>query len=187
MILAELVKRYEKQAAEGKISRRGWSKSGVSFGLRISESGEIADLIDLRTEEKRGKKIILADRKIEVPEQAGKTSKIISNFLCDKADYLLGIAGNIERFEVAKKLHLEILKNCNSAAASAVKNFFENWTPEKTENSSILQDYSDDLKKGAKKVQPAKEKTRRKAKFLTKRDFSDNFPRYSGSPLIFRP
>ena len=150
MILAELVKRYEKQAAEGKISRRGWSKAGVSFGLRISESGEIADLIDLRTEEKRGKKIILADRKIEVPEQAGKTSKIISNFLCDKADYLLGIAGNIERFEVAKKLHLEILKNCNSAAASAVKNFFENWTPEKTENSSILKDYLDDLKKGSK-------------------------------------
>lgn len=150
MILAELMKRYENQAAEGKIPRQGWSKAKISFGLRLKENGEIADILDLRIEEKHGKKIILTDRKIEVPEQAGKTSKIMSNFLCDKADYILGISDNIERFEVAKNLHLEILKNCNSAAARAVKNFFENWNPSETENYSILQDCLEDLEKGAK-------------------------------------
>lgn len=151
MILAALVKRYENQAAEGKISRRGWSKADVSFGLRLNEEGKIADLIDLRTEEKRGKKIILADRKIEVPEQAVRTSKIISNFLCDKADYILGISGNIERFEAAKKLHQEILANCNSAAANAVKNFFISWQPSETENCSILQEFLKELQ-GSKKI-----------------------------------
>ncbi|MBQ7705814.1 MAG: type I-C CRISPR-associated protein Cas8c/Csd1 [Selenomonadaceae bacterium] len=138
MILETLVRRYEKQAEEGKIARRGWSKTSVSFGLRISESGEIADILDLRIEMQRGKKIVLVPKEIEVPEQAGKTSKIISNFLCDNVKYFLGIGGDIKYFEKAKKLHQEILANCNSPAANAVKNFLKNGN---RQTSKIIQSY----------------------------------------------
>ena len=150
MILAALVKRYESQAAAGKISRENWGKADVSFGLRISENGEIADILDLRTEVQRGKKNFLAPRKIEVPEQVKKSSGVVSNFLCDNAKYFLGIDGSIKRFDAAKNLHQEILKNCNSAAATAVKNFFANWKPKDVENFPKLKENLDDLKKGAK-------------------------------------
>ena len=149
MILEALVKRYENQAAEGKISRQGWSKAAVSFGLRISESGEIADVIDLRTEEKRGKKIVLISKNIEVPEQTKKASGIVSNFLCENAKYLLGIDGNTRHFEVAKKLHKDILSNCHSPTATAIKNFFAKWNPTATENFPKLQDYMKEFQKGA--------------------------------------
>ena len=34
-ILADLVKRYENQAPEDKITRQGWIKANVSFGVRV--------------------------------------------------------------------------------------------------------------------------------------------------------
>lgn len=150
MIINALVKRYENQAAEGKIARRGWSKAKVSFGLRVSESGEIADILDLRTEVLRGKKNILVQKEIEVPEQAEKTSKIVSSFLCDKADYILGIGGKTKHFETAKEFHKKILSNCNSAAARAVKNFFEKWIPSEIENFPKLQEILKELQEGEK-------------------------------------
>lgn len=150
MIIEALVRRYEKQGEDGKIARRGWSKTEVSFGLRISENGEIADVIDLRTEVQSGKKTVIIPKEVEVPEQAGKTSKIISNFLCDKADYILGIDGKTKHFETAKELHQEILANCHSSATKAVKNFFANWNPSEIENFPKLQENLKDLQKGAK-------------------------------------
>ena len=152
MILEALVKRYENQAAEGKIQRQGWSKVDVAFGLRLSEGGEIADILDLRTEENRDKKTVLISKKLEVPEQTKRSSNVRAYFLCDKADYLFGIDGNTKCFEVAKKLHQDVLSNCHSPTATAVKNFFANWKPEETENCPKLQGYMKELKKGAKIV-----------------------------------
>ena len=148
-MLAELVKRYESRTAEGKIPRQGWSKAKISFGLRLKESGEIAELIDLRTEKQSGKKSVLVAQEIEVPEQVKKSSGIVSNFLCENAKYFFGIEENIKRFEEAKRLHLEILENCNSVAAVAVKNFFTNWKPSEIEKFSQIQEYLEDLEKGA--------------------------------------
>ena len=150
MILEALVRRYEKQLDEGKIARRGWSKAKVSFGLRIYESGEIADFINLKIEKQVDKKNILVPIEIIVPEQVATTSKIVPNFLCNKATYILGIDGKNEHFETAKEFHQKILANCNSPAANAVKNFFENWNPSKVENYSKLQENLKELQKGAK-------------------------------------
>ena len=124
MILSALVKRYENQVTEGKIPKQGWSKAKISFGLRMNEWGEIADIIDLRTEEQRGKKNILIPQEKEVPEQAKRASNLLPYFLCDNAKYLFGMDGNEKYFELSKKLHLEILSNCNSPTATAIKNFF---------------------------------------------------------------
>ena len=152
MILSALVKRYENRLAEGKIPKPGWSKAEISFGLRLNESGEIADIVGFRTETQRGKKSFIVPQKMEVPEQMERTSGLTSNFLCDNEKYLLGLNDNEKCFEVAKKLHLDILENCNSPAATAIKKFFSNWEPSETENCPKLQKHIDDLKKGANLV-----------------------------------
>ncbi len=149
MILAALVKRYENQAAEGKIPRQGWSKAKVAFGLRLSESGTIEGIVDLRTEVQSGKRTLLIAKDIEVPEQVKKSSGLVSNFLCENAKYLFGLDDNIKCFEVARKLHQDILSDCNSPTATAVKNFFEKWNLAEQENYHQLQCYTGELKKGA--------------------------------------
>ena len=145
MILSALVKRYENQLAEGKIPKPGWSKSDVSFGLRLNEDGEIADVTNFRTATQRGKKSFIVSKKMEVPEQITRSSNVLPYFLCDKAKYLFGMNGNEKYFEASKKLHLNILANCNSPTATAIKKFFSNYDPSKLENSPKLQDHKDDL------------------------------------------
>lgn len=125
MIIAALVKRYEQQLKERKVVGLGWSVADVSFGLRLYENGEFADVIDLRAETESNKKIHLKPRKIAVPEQERRSGKnYSSSFLCENANYFFGIDNNTGQFEAAKKLHLEILKDCDSRASRAIKHFF---------------------------------------------------------------
>lgn len=153
MIIAALVKRYEQQLKERKVVGLGWSVADVSFGLRLYESGEIADVIDLRAETESNKKIHLKPMKIAVPEQERRSGKnYSSSFLCENANYFFGIDNNTGQFEAAKKLHLEILKDCDSRASRAIKNFFKNWDPSETANHPKLQKYLKELQKGARLI-----------------------------------
>lgn len=153
MIIAALVKRYEQQIREKKVVGLGWSMADVSFGLRLYENGEIADVIDLRAEVEVKKKKYLKAIKRAVPEQERRSGKnYSSSFLCENANYLFGIDGNTGQFEAAKKLHLEILKDCNSSAARAIKNFFKNWNPSEVLTHPKLQEYLKELQKSARLV-----------------------------------
>lgn len=152
MILTALVKRYEQQLNEGKMVACGWSMADISFGLRLYENGEVADFIDFRTKVERDKKVVFVPKKIAVPEQLKRTSGIVPYFLCDNAKYFLGIDGNTEQFKAAKNLHLEILKNCDSVAVRAIKNFFEHWNPSDTIANPKLQDYLKELQSGARLI-----------------------------------
>lgn len=153
MIIAALVKRYEQQVKENKIVELGWSIAEVSFGLRLLESGEISDIIELRTEEEVNKKIKLKKRKMKVPEQERRSGKnYSSSFLCENANYFFGIDGNTKQFEAAKNLHLEILKDCDSRTSRAIKNFFLNWNPSETTTHPKLQEYLKELQKGARLI-----------------------------------
>ena len=152
MILAALMKRYEQQVKENKIVGFGYSRTDVSFGLRLSKNGEIEDVIDLRTQVERNKKVVLIPKKITVPEQKVRSSGIEPYFLCDNAKYFLGIDGSTKYFQAAKKLHPEILKECDSVEARAVKNFFANWNPSEIETYPKLQEYLKELQKGARLI-----------------------------------
>ena len=48
MILQALVDHYEDLLEEGKISRPGWGKVKVSFGLNLDEDGEVIGLFSLK-------------------------------------------------------------------------------------------------------------------------------------------
>jgi len=153
MILTALVKRYEQQVRENKIVGQGWSVAEVSFGLSLRENGEIADIIDLRTKISGNKKERLEKRKMIVPEQERRSGKnYSSSFLCENANYFFGIDGNIEHFQAAKKLHLEILKDCDSLASRAIKNFFASWNPSETATHQKLQEHMKELQNKAKLI-----------------------------------
>lgn len=153
MIITALVKRYEQQLKEQKVVGLGWSIADVSFSLRLYESGKIADVIDLRTEEEVKNKNRQKPIKMAVPEQERRSGKnYSSSFLCENANYIFGIDNNTEQFEAAKKLHLKILRDCDSLASRAIKNFFENWNPSETTTHPKLQEYLQDLQKGARLI-----------------------------------
>ena len=91
MILSELVQYYEDEAKKGNIPQRGWSAAKVSYELRLNEDGEFIGLQSIRVQEQRGKTIKDVPILLNVPKQATRTSGIAPFFLCDKAEYLLGL------------------------------------------------------------------------------------------------
>ena len=150
-MLEALVKHYESLAAEGKVPRPGWSVANVSFGLCLDTDGNVVRVQELRKEEQRGKKKALLPKALSVPEQAKRASGIVPQFLCDNSTYLLGIdnKGKPERsekcFQAAAKLHQEILSECSSKMAVAIKKFFANWKPEEISSCVVLQDDLEEL------------------------------------------
>lgn len=150
-MLEALVKHYESLAAEGKVPRPGWSKAKVSFALRLDDDGKVVQVQDLRKEEQRGKKSVVVPDEYWVPEQSKRASGIVPQFLCDNSTYLLGVdnKGKPERsekcFQAAAKFHQEILSECSSKMALAIKKFFANWKPTEISSCAVLQDDLEEL------------------------------------------
>ncbi len=155
MILQALTKYYEDLADKGKISRPGWAEGKVSYALRIDDDGKLIDVMLLTSEEERNGKKVLLPKKMTIPAPVKRSSGIAPNFLCDNSIYILGIGDinkkkrTIQCFEACRNLHNEILKDVDSCAAKALRNFFNNWEPEKGEESSVLAEYKEDIIKDA--------------------------------------
>jgi CRISPR-associated protein Csd1 len=143
MILQALTNYYEKLLEQGKVDAPGWDKTfKVSFELRINDSGELVQVVDLRTSVQKGKKSVLAPREISVPVHGKRSSGISANFLCDTSSYMLGAdekgksadkedesGRSVRCFEAARTLHHELLDDKDSPAARAILAFFDNWDP----------------------------------------------------------
>ncbi len=148
MIFYELVQLYEQLVHQRKISAPGWMDEKASFGLMLDEEGDIIQLISLKNESGKA-------RMISVPEHPGRTSGILAFFLWDNGAYLLGVDGDgnskkaRERFEASKKLHLDLLKEVDTEAASAVKKFFGTWSPELALEHAQIKPELEELQKGA--------------------------------------
>lgn len=135
MILQALVRHYEQLAAKGTLETPGWQSVKVSYALRLSESGELRAIEDLRNEVERGNKKALVPRTMQVPQQVKRSSGVAPNFLCDNAAYMLGVdsKGKPERakacFEACAVRHHEILDGVEHPMASAILRFFDTWNP----------------------------------------------------------
>ena len=153
-MLRALVRRYESLVTEGKAPCPGWCMVKVSFALQIDSEGQLVQTLDLRHEQVRGKKTVLVPTEKLVPEQTKKSSGIVSQFLCENSTYFLGIdnKGKHDRseqcFRAAAQLHQEILANCQSKMAQAIKKFFSSWNPKEAEECSALHDDLEEIKKG---------------------------------------
>ncbi len=149
MILQALTEYYETLAAQGRISRPGWSKVKVSWGLEIGVNGGLLDVLPLRSPSADGKKML--PREIELPAPVKRSSGISPNFLWDNASYILGIdnKGNKERtaacFQAAKDLHVKLLDTGTSLEACAVAAFFKRWIPENAESVPAFAEHKEEL------------------------------------------
>ena len=158
MILESLVQHYESLLTRGKVPAKGWSTAHVSYALCLDLYGRLTDVLTLKTQDKRGKKLVDVPKDMLVPEQMHKTSGIASQFLCENSSYFLGVdaKGKPERskkcFIAAGKLHQRILGQSTNPAAVAVCGFFSSWQPEEAEAYPCLVPYLEDIKKGANLV-----------------------------------
>lgn len=158
MILQSLVNYYEAMLEQGKIAPLGWGSVNVSFALQIDAEGNLLQVIDLKTEQERGKKTVLISQKMEVPAPVKRSSGIAANFLCDNAAYFLGIdsKGKPERskqcFEACKILHQQLLEHLDNPNANAVRGFFEKWKPEQALAHPLLQENLEEILGGVNLV-----------------------------------
>lgn len=154
MILQALVDHYEDLLERGKISKPGWGKVKVSFGLNLDRNGEVAGLLTLKTPQISGKKTVYIPRVIEVPQPVKRSVDVKSNFLCDNATYILGAdeKGRQDRtrqcFSACKELHVSLLSGVKTDSAQSVVQFFEKWNPEKAAENPHLADQWKELMAG---------------------------------------
>ena len=150
MILQALMEYYENLAKQGKLPRQGWCQAKVSYGINLSESGDIKNIVWLKREEQMGKKQRWIPQSMTVPAMVTRSSGVSSNFLCDNSKYLLGIdkdgtGKRIQKcFEAAKERHLNLLQNASGEMAQAICAFFRKWNPEKAkENPGVMEKWED--------------------------------------------
>jgi CRISPR-associated protein Csd1 len=139
MILQSLARYYEilLNDPECEIAPPGYSSTGVSFALNLSESGELLDVFPLFKLEPRGKQMVEVPRRMIVPEQVKKTSGINPNYLCENCAHILGLSDKeakdpeyaLKRFEAFREWNIEMLRQVNCASAKAVIAFLQTYNP----------------------------------------------------------
>ena len=155
MILSSLVEYYEALAAKGEIEKNGWSKVKISFAVSLDGDGNLVGISDLRREQERGKKKIVAPRELPLPAAVKRASGVASNFLWDNCSYIFGADEKgkprraLECFEACKAKHQELLRDSDDPAAVAMLRFFETWKPEETKEHPLIKEYWSELSSNA--------------------------------------
>ncbi len=158
MILQALTDYYQTLADKGEISLPGWGMVKVSYALCIGADGTLEQVQFLKTEQKKGKKTILAPQLMTLPAPVKRASGVAANFLCDTSSYLLGVDNKgkpqrtLECFQACQKLHQELLGGLECEAAKAVLAFFQNWQIEQAQHHPALSDCWEELMAGANLV-----------------------------------
>ena len=91
MILQALVKYYETLLKQGKVEEPGWSAAKVSAEIQLDEEGKLLGILFLQNEVQRGKKTVLTDPLLQVPEVFKRSSGVRPNFLYDGSSYFFGV------------------------------------------------------------------------------------------------
>ncbi len=158
MILQALTRYYETLLEEERIAPPYYAKANISFGIYLRENGEIMQLLPLREEVIRGNKKSDRPKPLDAPVGEVKAVGIVSNFLWDSANYLLGLdtKGNAKRtmecFDAAKELHLRILDGLSCKTARAIRAYFSTWNQENAAEHPAIMQYIPDLMAGCNLV-----------------------------------
>ena len=158
MILQALTRYYETLREDELIAEPYYAKANISYGIFLRENGELMQLLPLREEVMRRDKKIERPKSLDTPVGEVKAVGIISNFLWDSANYLLGLdtKGNAKRtaecFSAAKELHLRILDGLPGKTASAIRAYFSTWEPTDAASHPAIIPYLPDLMAGCNLV-----------------------------------
>ena len=149
-ILQGLARHYDRLVANDEAPDYGYSLEAVSFGIVLSRSGEVVDVLDLRD---TSGKTPRPSRRFWVPRPANRSVNVVSNFLWDKTAYVLGVKGDrdskapvpVQRGEHAdfRQLHLRLLAGTDDAGLKAFLAFLEQWNVENFGNLAHANDMLD--------------------------------------------
>ena len=155
MILQSLAALYDVLLSRNILEQPGWQPEKITFALVLDEAGQLLRLDDLRTEEIKGKKKIIAPLSKPVPAREKRTVSVTANFLCDNAAYMLGVDSKgkperaLECFLACRKLHEQLLADVDTPMAAAIRNFFAHWEPAQAETHPAVAPRLDELRAGA--------------------------------------
>lgn len=150
-MIKSLIDYYDQLSKKGILPRPNWNITKVTAAIEIDRDGNVLAVHDLHKEietvkkDKSGKQKSTF-RKIPseyiVPQIPGRSSGIKPGYLCDNSKYMLGFdtqkqARTSGYFEAAKNNYLEITKNLETDAASAMKNYFESFDIEKLSKNDL--------------------------------------------------
>jgi len=162
MILQALTRYYEilQRDPESDIAPPGYTSTGVSYALHLSEAGELLDVFPLFEQVQRGKKTVEVPRRLVVPEQVKRSSGIAANFLCDNPVYVLGLSGKEsrdaeyarKRFEEFRTLNKALLQQADCEMARAVMAFLDRHDPETVGEHPALAGQMEGMLKGGNLV-----------------------------------
>lgn len=101
MIIQSLCRHYDILEGDENVNipKLGYSSAKVSFALVISSDGILSHIIDLRSDDKKPKPIIM-----DVPIQESRSSGIFPYFVCDNAKYIFGVE-KLKREDFEKKVN----------------------------------------------------------------------------------
>lgn len=162
MILQALTRYYDilLKDPDTNIAPPGYSTTGVSFALNISEKGDLLDIFPLLEQVQRGKRLVERPRRMVVPEQVKRSSGISPNFLCDNNVYVLGITDKessdpdyaTKRFEAFRQFNKDLLQEANYAPARAVIAFLDQYEPSQAAQDPTIADQMENLLQGGNLV-----------------------------------
>jgi len=176
MIIQSLCRYYDILAEDegAKVARPGYGPTDVSFALGFSESGEVAHIIDLRTDDKKPR-----PKAIDVPLHKGRSGRQPpAYFLCDHAKYVFGVekkkslsAGteyaqdisvlekgdkeailvtkqSRDSFEDFRALHQRVLGSVDDPCVKRFLKFLDTWNPESFLDTPKTLEYKDEILNG---------------------------------------
>ncbi len=142
MIISALNKYYEilSHDEDSDIAMYGFSKVKVSYKFCIDKNAKLIGIHTLENIKKTGKKEIEIPMIMTVPQPAKRANNIVANFLCDKAEYAIGLPVNENekekttiRFASFKKLHKDILEGAKNYYGDIFLKFLNTFSMENYE------------------------------------------------------
>jgi CRISPR-associated protein Csd1 len=125
-MLTSLVRAYERLPDAPPL---GFSSEKIGFAILLNPDGSVAELADLRDDDKRRSPRILM-----VPQAGKRTVGIAPNFLWDKTAYVLGITAGegrrtADEHAAFRDRHLQWLEGADDVGLVALARFLQKWTP----------------------------------------------------------
>lgn len=152
MLLNALVSYAQELQARGEIPKEGWSAVKCQYALHINDDGALTDIISLGVEEIVKKKTVIKYPTFSVPYRSKHQNGPTPFLLADNPKYLLGLADEhgpdqkaLQCFGSSKKLHDTVLENVSTVKATALRRFFERWTPERWGEYTCVIDKMEEL------------------------------------------
>lgn len=146
MILQALYDHYQVllEDEDSGIAKPGYSVAKVSHAIVLSQEGELLSIISIMRQE--GRKAV--PRSMLVPLQKKRANGVNPYFLCDKGEYILGLALNDEKEMVPnlkyylafRELQKQKLAKQDDPDSKAVLKFLERWNPEEAQKDCKKED-----------------------------------------------